>query len=263
MEAKGLEFPTFESFKVWFDQSTKDYPFKTGKYRGRFYRDFSEGKVPIEVLKEIAKQTYIFIQSSNGNVTWALVNHADLWRKHPELYDIVAAKVGSELSQPAPGGHGRVYLKYGRYLGLKDEDLFGAKPLPELEAQGNSHLNYRSQRPPQTAVRWMLEGLVGYRMKYYRDVLHDKYGLPDDILEYFDMHVVADLEEHGPEGEMILKRLYELGLVTEEDYEPMRMEVEGYDRRASGNPDISWQDVLYLQYCSASCQEINEVFNAR
>jgi len=257
MEARDIQFPTFESFQAWFEEKTRDYPFKTGKYRGSFIRDFSEGKVPIEVLREIAKQSYIFIQSTNGNVTCALVNHADLWRKYPELYDIVAAKVGSELSQPAPGGHGRVYLKYVRYLGLKDEDLFGAKPIPELDAQCNDHVSYRSQRPARTAVRWMLEGLVGYRMKCYRDILHEKYRLPDDILEYFDMHVVADLEEHGPEGEIMLKRLYELGLVTEEDYEPMRLEVEGYDgRRASGTPGISWQDILYAQYCSASSQKV-------
>jgi len=60
---------------------------------------------------------------------------------------------------------------------------------------------------------------------------------------------MADLEEHGPEGELLLARLYKLGLVKEEDYEGMRTQVA----RAAGGPQpgsqyFSWPDVLYDRY---------------
>ncbi len=248
-------FPTFESFQIWFDDRTRDHPFKTGRGRGLFHDDFSRGKVSIEFLKEYAKQYYIFIQATNINVTWTLVSYMDLWRRNPDLYDIVAAKIGSELSDPRPGGHGRTYLKFAHYLGLKDEELFYSKPIPELEARLNTSLLYRSQSPAQTAVRWMLEGFVGYYMKSYREILHDKYGVPDDLLEYFDLHVVADLEEHGPEGAMLLAKLYRLNLVTAEDYGGMKLQVDrAMGGTQQGPQGFSWPDALYTSYCNGCSQ---------
>lgn len=237
-----IAFPTFESFKAWFEEKTKDHPFKTGRNLGRFHQDFFEGKVPRDFLKEYAKQHYIFIQMTNAYVTWTLLNYVDLWRRHPDLYEIVAAKMGSELSEPAPGGHGRTYLKYARYIGVKDEELLNAKPMPELEIAFNTALVYRSQSPAQTAVRWMLEGFVGYNLKHWRDALHNKYDIPDDILEFFDLHVATDLGEHGPEGEMMLAKLYKLGIVKEEDYAGMRGQVERRGERTS------WANIFYNRY---------------
>jgi pyrroloquinoline quinone (PQQ) biosynthesis protein C len=253
MEAQEMKFPTFESFKTWFEAKTAQHPFKVGGRMGHFYGDFLEGKAPREFLKEYAKQYYIFIQMTNAYVTWTLLNYIDLWKKHPDLYEIVAAKMGSELSDPAPGGHGRTYLKYARYIGVKDEELYNSRPIPELEIAFNSALVYRSQSPAQTAVRWMLEGFVGYIQKHWRETLHEKYGIPDENLEYFDIHVAADLGEHGPEGEMMLEKLYKLGMVREEDHPGMRAQVErsvdGFNRAGSQFP--TWPDVLYGRYCSA------------
>jgi len=250
MAGEGLCFPTFQSFKEWFDAKTENHPFKTGKERGRFYDDFGAGKVSLEFLKEYAKQYYIFIQLTNTNVAWTLVNYIDLWRQNPDLYDIVAAKIGSELSDPRPGGHGRTYVKFAHYLGLKDEDLFYSKPITEIEARFNTALVYRSQSPALTAVRWMLEGFVGYSMKFWRDVLHEKYNIPNEVLEYWDIHVVADLEEHGPEGELLLAKLYKLGLVREEDYEGMRSQVErGVAGVGPASRMLPWPDALYARYC--------------
>lgn len=248
MEAE-LKFPTFPSFKEWFDEKTSTHPFKIGRIRGRFQEDFVQGKVPGEFFREYAKQFYVFIQLTNTNVTWTLVNYIDLWRRHPDLYEIVAAKVGSELSDPAPGGHGRTYVKFARYLGVKDEELFNSKPIPEVEARLNTTISYRSQSPAQTAVRWMLEGFVGYLMKTTREILHEKYAVPDEMLEYFDIHVQADLEEHGPEGEMMLAKLYKLGLVREEDYDGMRTQVErAVEGAHPGSQTYTWADVLYDRY---------------
>ena len=244
-----LRFPTFASFKVWFDEKTQAHPFKTGRGMGRFYDDFFLGQVSLDFLKEYARQYYIFIQMTNANVTWALLNHLDLWRRYPDLYNIVAAKIGSELCDPGPGGHGRTYVKYARYLGLKDEELLHARPIPEIEFQFNTALLYRTQSPAQTAVRWMLEAFVGYFVKRWRDTLHDRYGFPDGVLEYFDLHVQADLEEHGPEGEMLLAKLYGLGLVREQDYPGMRLQVErAVEGTRPGSQTFSWQDALYERY---------------
>lgn len=249
MESETLRFPTFESFKVWFDERTRVHPFKTGRL-GRFYDEFVQGRMPIGLLREYAKQYYIFIQLTNTNVTWALVNYVELWRKDPALYEIVAAKVGSELSDPAPGGHGRTYVKYARYIGLDEKDLHNAKPIPELEARFNTALLYRSQSPAQTAVRWMLEGFVGFYLKFWRDTLHEKYSVPDGMLEYFDIHVRADLEEHGPEGEMFLAKLYRLGLVTAEDYRGMATQVERAVQAAAPGLEnfYVFEDAIYDAY---------------
>jgi len=252
MENSGeieVSFPTFESFKTWFEEMTRAHPFKTKKRMGKFYEDFFQGLVPLEMLKLYAQQYYIFIQMTNANVTWSLLNHLDLWRRHPDLFRIVAAKIGSELSDPGPGGHGRTYLKYARTLGLRDEELFLAKPIAELEFQFNMSQVYRTQSPAQTAVRWMLEAFVGYFVKHWRDTLHDQYKFPVEALEYFDLHIQADLEEHGPEGEMLLGKLYKLGLVKKEDHAGMRAQVErAVSGRASGSQTFSWQDVLYEDY---------------
>jgi len=249
VDKRELKFPTFESFQEWFDRKTENHPFKLGTIRGRYEKDFAEGKVPIEFMREYARQFYLFIQLTNTNVTWTLINYMDLWRKYPELYEIVAAKVGSELSDPAPGGHGRTYVKFARYLGVKDEELFSARPIPELEARLNTTIAYRSQSPAMTAVRWMLEGFVGYLMKHSRAILHEQYGIPDEMLEYFDIHIAADLEEHGPEGAMMLEKLYKVGLVSEEDQEAMRVQVErNVEGTQPGSQTYTWADILYDRY---------------
>jgi len=252
MKSSELSFPTFDSFKVWFDGMTKNHPFKTGRITGRFLEDFVQAKVPIEFLKEYVKQNYIFIQNTNANLAWTLVNHVDLWKRYPDLYDIIAAKVGEELCDPGPGGHGRAYVKFARYLGLKEEDLFYAKPIPEMEIRWFSVIStYRSHRATQVAVGWMMEGLVGYDMKLWRDTLHDKYGMPDEILEFFDIHVQADLEEHGPMGEMLLARLYALDLVSEADLDEMRIGIERINNEAlHGAQGNSWRDAFYLRFCA-------------
>jgi len=251
METQETQFPTFECFKSWFDEMTREHPFKTGRSLGRFYGDFFAGAVPVEFLREYAKQYYIFIQMTNAAVTWTLVNHIDLWRRHPDLYNIVAAKMGSELSDPAPGGHGRTYLKYARYIGVKDDDLRNSRPTPEVEAAFNTALVYRSQSPAQTAVRWMLEGFVGYLLQHWRDTLHGKYGVPDEALEYYDLHVEADLGEHGPEGALLLQKLYQMGRVGETEYAGMRAQVvRSVTSPHRGSQFGSWPDQLYVQYCA-------------
>lgn len=250
MEVGEAHFPTYESFKAWFDEKTKNYRFKTGRQPGRFQEDFSSGKAPVGFLKEWARQNFCFIQLTNANWIWILVNYQELWRRDPDLYDAVASKIGSELSSPVPGGHGRSFVKYARYYGLSDEDLQTAKPILEIEARINSSLVFRTQSPAQTAVRMMMEGFVGYAMKARAEILREKYHLPDEALEFFDMHVQADLEEHGPEGETLLRRLYDLGLVTPDDYEGMRTQVEvALDGSQPGNQGFSWQNALYEKYC--------------
>src|SRR5688500_2218727 len=171
--SSDLKFPTFESYRDWFDEKTREHPLKTGKL-GRFYDDFSQGKTPNGLLREYAKQYYIFIQMTNASGAWTLVRHLDLWRKHPDLYDIVAAKMGEELADPGPGGHGRTCLKYARDLGMKDDELFQAKPLPEIGVRFNQIGSNRSSGPVHTAVSWMLEGFVGFDLKFWRDTLHAK-----------------------------------------------------------------------------------------
>lgn len=243
-----LKFATYESFKSWFDERTKDHHNKTGRL-GPFAEEFARGKIPMELLREYVRQFYVFIQITNSNLTWTLVRHADLWRRYPELYDVVAAKVGEELADPGPGGHGRTYVKFANYIGVGEDELFSAKPVPELEARFNLRVNaYRAQRPAEMAVSWMLEGFAGHSLKRQREVLHEKYGVPDDVLEYFDLHVHADLEEHGPMGEMLLAKLYKLGLVGEEDFGRMITYVEGHSEGAQPGSLNSWQEVIYKAY---------------
>jgi hypothetical protein len=254
---KEIGFSTFESFKAWFDAKTKEHPSKrvftdakSGKL-GRFYEDFALGKVPIGFLQEYAKQFYIFAQLTNAHLTWTFVNYIDLWRDHPELYDIAAAKIGEEFADPAPGGHGRTYLKYTRHLGLRDEELFVAKPIAEMESRINVTVGAYRASPAQTAVRWMLEGFAGYHLKFWRDTLHEKYNVPDEALLYYDIHVQADLEEHGPMGDFLLAKLYDLGMVSERDYDGMAVQVERAVGLASPELQLNWRDVLYERYCAA------------
>ncbi len=248
MESSDLKFPTFESFKVWFDEKTKDHPYKTGM-PGQFYEEFVHGKMPMGLLREHAKQFYVYIQMINVNLPWIPLRYIGLWRSYPELYDLVAAKIGEELADPVPGGHGRTYLKYARYIGLKDEDLFFAKPTVEMETMLFNRIDtYDSARLPQLAVGWMMEGFAGYHLKLWRDTLHDKYNVPDDILEFFDIHVRADLEEHGPMGELLLARLYKLGLVMEQDYRMMQRRVERSVGRARGGTMSYWADSIHKRY---------------
>jgi pyrroloquinoline quinone (PQQ) biosynthesis protein C len=142
-------------------------------------------------------------------------------------------------------------VKFARYLGVKDEELFSARPIPELEIRLNTTIAYRSQSPAQTAVRWMLEGFVGYHLKHSREILHGKYGIPDEMLQYFDIHIAADLEEHGPEGAMMLAKLYKEGLVSEEDQDAMRVQVErNVEGAHPGSQTYTWADILYERFCA-------------
>ncbi|NIO07154.1 MAG: hypothetical protein GTO40_03835, partial [Deltaproteobacteria bacterium] len=75
---------------------------------------------------------------------------------------------------------------FARHLGLKDEELIYAKPIPEMEIRWLSvSSTYRAHRPTVIAVGWIMEGFVGYDMKLWRDTLHNRYGIPDEFLEFF------------------------------------------------------------------------------
>lgn len=248
MESSNLKFPTFDSFKIWFDERTKDHPYKTGQM-GIFYEYFVQGKIPLGLLREHAKQFYVYIQMININLPWTPLRQIGIWRDYPQIYDLIAAKIGEELSEPVPGGHGRTFLKYARHIGLTDEELFYAKPSTELETMLFNRIDtYDAPSPAQIAVGWMMEGFAGYHLMLWRDTLHEKYNIPDEFLEFYDLHVKADLEEHGPMGEMLLLKLYELGLVKEEDYGIMKARVERSIGRARSGTMSFWTDSIYKKY---------------
>lgn len=128
-----------------------------------------------------------------------------LWEnKVEELYGAISETAG----------HTELFLRFAGALGLKRQEMMTVKRAPELNDLLQFMERMRREAPlvvSQTVIGTGLESQVPTSFRKIVDGLQRHYGLRDDQIEFFTVHIYAD-EEHGD----VSARIVEKYITTEE-----------------------------------------------
>src|ERR1051325_10044616 len=178
-----------------------------------------EAKAKVAALRQIVLDTlekgclqfwvknwHAFAVEVNTGMATVYHQFVGFFKRHPELEDMVAQKIGEEFTTPGLGGHARVLLKLGAALGVSREEMIECELIPE--ARGLVDFFVRSWIDVPLAECYAIhleEEIFGHIAADYRAGL-PKYGLSKEQMEYFKIHEEADLsEEHGGTNQRILE----------------------------------------------------------
>src|ERR1041385_261402 len=188
-----------------------------------YFRDLRSGTLEKGCLQFWVKNWHAFAVEVNTGMATVYHQFVGFFKRHPELEDMVAQKIGEEVTTP---GLARVLLKLGAALGVSREEMIECELIPE--ARGLVDFFVRSWIDVPLAECYAIhleEEIFGHIAQDYRAGL-PKYGLSKEDMEYFKIHEEADLsEEHGGTNQRILEAAL----------------MDGYGQERAGWP---------LEYCS-------------
>ena len=154
-----------------------------------FYQRWQKGKVPIEVLREYAKQYYHYESALPSFIESALKHVQD-----PEVSKALQGVLEDESSNPKP--HAELWLDFAKGLGLEEKEVRESQATPRTS---NLVETYRalSLRGGEEA----LAALYAYESQFpdvalaKAEGLRKFYGVSDQTaLEFFDLHSTLDVE---------------------------------------------------------------------
>jgi pyrroloquinoline-quinone synthase len=154
-----------------------------------FYQRWQKGKVPIEVLREYAKQYYHYESALPSFIESALKHVQD-----PEVSKALQGVLEDESSNPKP--HAELWLDFAKGLGLEEKEVRESEATPRTS---NLVETYRalSLRGGEEA----LAALYAYESQFpdvalaKAEGLRKFYGVSDQTaLEFFDLHSTLDVE---------------------------------------------------------------------
>ena len=176
------------------------HPFKTHP----FFAALERGEVPLPVVKEWVKQFYPWLASVPiamaerfSNCTWEPAN--DPYRRM--ILDQLVEEAGDPKGK-APG-HPELWLRFAEGIGVPRAEMQGATLLPSTMVAIDDFLYTNrvhtfyvsaagSSEPPNVELCARL--LPAFRSHY---------RVPEDKLEYYALHVVADVEHSAWIGEIV------------------------------------------------------------
>jgi pyrroloquinoline quinone (PQQ) biosynthesis protein C len=201
-----------------------------------YFRDLRAGTLERDHLKFWIKNWHAFAVEVNTGMATVYHQFVGFFKRHPDLEDMVAQKIGDEFTTPALGGHARVLLKLGKALGVEPREMIECELIPE--ARGLVDFFVRSWIDVPLAECYAIhleEEIFGYIAQDYRAAL-PKYGLSKEDIQYFRIHEEADLsEEHGGTNQRILEAAL----------------MEGYGQERAGWP---------LEYCARVAVQMMTTF---
>jgi len=171
-----------------------------------FFNDLRAGTLSRKRLQGWITNWYAFALEVNTGMATVYHQFVGFFKRHPELEDRIAQKIGEEFTTPAIGGHARLLPVLGKALGVRPEEMIECELIPE--ARGLVDFFVRSWIDIPLAECFavhMEEEIFGFIAQDFRQSL-PKYGLTADDMRYFRIHEEADLdEEHGGTNQAILE----------------------------------------------------------
>ena len=191
-----------------YENEIKDHP---------FFRELRAGTLSKEYLRFWIKNWYAFALEVNTGMATVYHQFVGFFKRHPELEDLIAQKIGEEFTTPALGGHARMLLRLGKALGVEPHEMIEAELIPE--ARGLVDFFVRSWIDIPLAECFAIhleEEIFGFISRDFRASLPAHYGLSREDIQYFRVHEEADLsEEHGGTNQVILQKALEDGYGNE------------------------------------------------
>src|SRR5713226_1395786 len=185
--------------------------------RHPFFQELRAGKLSRKCLQGWIENWYTFALEVNTGMATIYHHFVGFFKRHPELEDLIAQKIGEEFTTPALGGHARMLVPLGRALSVEPHEMIEAQLIPE--ARGLVDFFVRSWIDVPLAECFAIhleEEIFGYISQDFRTSLPKHYGLSKEDIKYFRVHEEADLsEEHGGTNQLILQKALEDGYGNE------------------------------------------------
>jgi pyrroloquinoline quinone (PQQ) biosynthesis protein C len=171
-----------------------------------FFTDLRAGTLSQARLQGWIRNWYSFALEVNTGMATSYHQFVGFFKRHPELENRIAQKIGEEFTTPAIGGHARMLPILGKALGVSTDEMIECELIPE--ARGLVDFFVRSWIDIPLAECYavhMEEEIFGFISRDFRQSL-PKYGITNEDMKYFRVHEEADLDEdHGGTNQAILE----------------------------------------------------------
>jgi pyrroloquinoline-quinone synthase len=164
-----------------------------------FFRSWAKGELTKDAMKAYVQQHYNFV--SNASRYYGIIYGLCPWWDARNFY----LENLNEEEDPTER-HVDKLAKFGIALGMTVEESRTAPDLPTTAALKDFILNTTLTRGTLHATAVIIVGLESQVPQLYEPIvpaLRDTYGFTDDEIEFFLLHITADVE-HGEKGFQIL-----------------------------------------------------------
>jgi pyrroloquinoline quinone (PQQ) biosynthesis protein C len=163
----------------------------------QYFSELRQGKLSIPRLQGFALQHYLTNVALNKGFALCMVKYAH----EPELYKHFAYQYNEEQYHPD------LVKKFGLALGLKEEDFQEATFIFECLSHTGAALRGMLTGSLAENRTWALvnESMVCRYSEEFATYLPKNYELPDDALEFFRVHWVADQDHTQRAAEVITR----------------------------------------------------------
>ena len=168
-----------------------------------FIQDFAQGRVPKENLARFAA-SYCFQVDQFKRFVAQVYAHAE----PRDVRELMLENLWEEHGEGEDGrDHTALVAKFARALGAEIEDIYDVEPIRESRQWVDRILNVCRDEDFVVGLAAISFG-IEFRtqtMAFLGQIYRDRYGLTEDDLEFFFMHLEADEEHAGRAIELVRK----------------------------------------------------------
>jgi len=165
-------------------------------------RGIFTGSLPLPVLREYAKQAYLWKRYAQDLLPVLIPKAPDDVRR------LLIKNLVSEEGLGEDPPHLQLLIEFGEEIGMRAEDFYTAEPILEVDALCNFYARVfygGTIVEAAAAFNFAFEGLLTREYPKIAAALRQHYHLGPKALRFWDIHVAADAE-HSSDGAMILDK---------------------------------------------------------
>jgi pyrroloquinoline-quinone synthase len=169
-----------------------------------FWMQLFDGTLPPDGVRHWAKQLY-FVTQEFGRFTSAIHANCPVFEVRHTLAETIYEEHGRMLERK---DHPELFRKFCRALGIDDEELAEARPLPETDAMLDWLHDLCRHRHFVEALAGFgvaVEGQANKGIPIFVHVFRTKLGMSDDAIEFWTTHAEDDIEHGRRSLEIVLK----------------------------------------------------------
>jgi pyrroloquinoline quinone (PQQ) biosynthesis protein C len=166
------------------------------------YQAIYEGKLPIPVLREYAKQAYLW-KSYAQELIPVLIPQSP-----PDVRRLLIKNLVSEEGLGGEPPHLQLLVEFGEEIGMRAEDFYQAEPILEVDALQNFYARIfygGSIIEAAAGLNFAFEGLLARKYPKICSALKTHYKIAPKGIRFWDIHIEADAE-HSGDGAYILNK---------------------------------------------------------
>jgi pyrroloquinoline quinone (PQQ) biosynthesis protein C len=190
----------------------------------RYFSELREGKLSIKRLQGWAIQHYLHNQAILRSFALGMVKNAH----DPEMFGYFSYQFNEEQTHP------ELAKRFGLALGLREEDFSEATQIFECQIHSARSIynTIMGIAPQNRASALTSESMVCRYSEEFNSYLPKNYGMTEDALKFFTVHMVADKEHTAKSAELIarlIKTPREERLVRESAQYMVRIKLGKFD----------------------------------